>query len=41
MITKELDFAEIMCAEIKTPMNFNKVAELGARRNTTYMVFVN
>jgi hypothetical protein len=29
----ELDAAEITCAEIKTPMNFNKTAEFGARRN--------
>jgi hypothetical protein len=29
----ELDAAEIMCSEIKTPMNFNKTAEFGAHRN--------
>jgi hypothetical protein len=29
----DLDPAEIMYAEIKTPMNFNKAAEFGARRN--------
>jgi hypothetical protein len=27
-----LNAAEIMCAEIKTPMNFNKTTEFGARR---------
>jgi hypothetical protein len=27
----ELDATEIMCAEIKTPMNFKKTAEFAAR----------